>query len=239
MKSTLFPSNNRGHADFGWLKARYSFSFSSYFNEQNLHFGALRVLNDDIVAPASGFGTHPHNNMEIITIPLRGKLRHKDSTGHEGEIQSGEVQVMSAGSGITHSEFNASQNEELNLLQIWIFPEKQNVQPAYNQHKYDPQDLQNKWFTVVGPNGSDNKLTINQNAFLRLAKFEANQEFSLKPTSNEFGQYLFVIDGELQTPEFSLKKRDALGIVNSEEFTFKTLQDAFLLCIEVPMIEHP
>jgi len=170
METILYPEKERGHANHGWLNAKHSFSFANWYNPDKINFGALRVLNDDIVAPKMGFGTHPHDNMEIITIPLRGKLEHKDSMGHTSVITTGEIQVMSAGTGILHSEFNASQREEINLFQIWIFPNKRNVTPRFDQIDINYAKAENNFLQLISPNADDEGSWIHQDAWILINK---------------------------------------------------------------------
>jgi quercetin 2,3-dioxygenase len=230
-----FAAQNRGKADYGWLKTNYSFSFAQYFNPERIHFGALRVLNDDIVAGGAGFDTHPHDNMEIITIPFFGTLRHQDSMGHVEDIKPNEVQVMSAGTGIFHSESNPSKTESVGLFQIWIMPEKRNVEPVYNQTYFDTAQAQNQWQLLVGPNGHpEAKLTINQQAYVSRVFLTAGQSIDYTPQDESYGSYLMVVDGSVNVDGTSLEKRDAAGIINSGTFQVKAITDAYLINIEVP-----
>lgn len=231
METILYPSNERGFADHGWLKAKHTFSFASWYNPEKIHFGALRVLNDDIVAPMMGFGTHPHNDMEIITIPLAGALHHRDSMGHSSTIHSNEVQVMSAGKGIQHSEFNASKTEALNLFQIWIFPNQQSVEPRYDQVEYTLN--LNKWSYLVGPQNGNAATWIHQNAHLSLGEFDQSFEYQVKSPGN--GVFLMLIDGEISIGEQQLLTRDAIGIVNTENININLQQKSKVLVIEVPL----
>jgi redox-sensitive bicupin YhaK (pirin superfamily) len=237
MKTIFHSSGSRGRADHGWLKAKHSFSFASYFNPAKVHFGALRVLNDDIVMPSMGFGTHPHDNMEIITIPLKGAVKHKDSTGTEGVIHAGDVQIMSAGSGIFHSEYNASSHEILNLLQIWIFPKMENIQPRYAQKTFDKHERINKIQTVVSPEKNAESLWINQDAFLSLSYVEAGKKVNYQNFMKENGIYLFVINGKVKLDGRELSERDAIGISEVANFDVEAIENTELLFIEVPMIE--
>ncbi len=236
---TLHKSETRGYANHGWLNARHSFSFANYYNPERMHFGVVRVLNDDIVAPAMGFGTHPHDNMEIITIPLRGSLRHKDSMGNEAIIQENEVQIMSAGTGIQHSEFNASREKDINLLQIWLFPKQKNVMPRYDQRSFLPADRINQLQTVVAPLGSDEEkadaIGIHQDAWFSLGTLKEGIEktYSVKKTGN--GVYAFVIEGSVTVNGQPLSKRDALGISDINTLTIKAETDAEILLMDVPM----
>ncbi len=177
MKKTIHRADTRGHADHGWLNAHHSFSFANYYNPERIRFGTLRVLNDDIVQPGEGFGTHPHDNMEIVTIPLKGELAHKDNTGNKEVIRPGEVQIMSAGSGLTHSEFNNSKTDEINLLQIWVFPKEKNIKPRYGQKVFKPEDRKNKIKTVVSPKDSD-ALWITQDSYFSLASLDKDKKVS-------------------------------------------------------------
>ena len=237
--TVLHKSATRGRANHGWLDARHSFSFAGYYNPERMHFGVLRVLNDDIVAPAMGFGTHPHDNMEIITIPLRGALRHRDSMGNEAVIEQNEVQIMSAGTGIQHSEFNASRQNDINLLQIWLFPKYKNVTPRYAQRSFRPEDRVNMLQTVVAPLGSDEEkaeaIGIHQDAWFSLGTLKEGVEkaYSLKKEGN--GVYIFVIEGSVTVNEQPLSKRDALGLWDIESVTIKADSDAEILIMDVPM----
>lgn len=235
MKKILHRSNTRGHANHGWLNAHHSFSFASYYDPEKVHFGLLRVLNDDIVAPGVGFGTHPHDNMEIITIPLSGSLAHKDSMGTSSVIMSGEVQIMSAGTGITHSEFNASKSEEVNLLQIWVFPKEKNIEPRYDQKKYLPEQIENKIYTIVSPDKSSETMWINQDAYFSLSKPKKGSSIQYRIHKKDNGVYIFIIDGKVKVAGEELEKRDGLGLTEVEELSIEALHDTFILLIEVPM----
>jgi redox-sensitive bicupin YhaK (pirin superfamily) len=235
MKKIIHRAEDRGFADHGWLKAAHSFSFGSYYNPAKSHFGLLRVLNDDIVAAGMGFGTHGHNNMEIVTIPLRGTLAHKDSLGSAGTIEYGEVQIMSAGSGIQHSEFNGSATDEVNLLQIWVFPKQRNISPRYDQKRFDPAKGLNKFQTLVSPVKDEHSMWINQDAYFSLGDFERGMTFHYKVNITGNGVYLFVIDGEVEVDGELLSRRDAIGIMETEVVQIDVKADAKLLAIEVPM----
>jgi redox-sensitive bicupin YhaK (pirin superfamily) len=235
-KFILHPASERGHANHGWLNARHSFSFASWQNPDKVHFGALRVLNDDIVAPGMGFGTHPHDNMEIITIPLKGDLEHKDSMGNIGLIRENEIQMMSAGSGITHSEYNPNKDREVNLLQIWIFPKERNITPRYNQIRLDPEDRKNKFHQVISPDGNPLGMNINQNAFFQLTSLDANTTLDYKIQLPGNGVYAFLISGEIKVNNnYNLYQRDAIGLWETDHIQFTALKDTELLLIEVPM----
>lgn len=235
MKTVFHKAADRGRADYGWLKANYYFSFSQYHNPEKVHFGLLRVLNDDTVAPASGFPTHPHNNMEIVTIPLKGALQHKDSTGGQGIIKAGDVQIMSAGSGVQHSEFNPSKEEAVNLFQLWVFPKQKNITPRYDQRTFDEKERINKWQIVVSPNQEDNALWINQDARFALTKLEAGQSINYKNAFAGNGVYLVVINGAIKIGDINLQKRDALGIYDTDSFIISANETSEILAIEVPM----
>ena len=236
MKTVFHPENSRGHADHGWLLAKHSFSFASWQNRERMNFGALRVLNDDSIAGGKGFGQHPHDNMEIITIPLEGALRHEDSMGHSEVIHAGEVQVMSAGSGVYHSEFNASPSEKITLFQLWIFPNKQQVKPRYDQISYDFNDAKDKFLQLVSPNKDDAGTWIYQNAWISIVDLshEHSLNYSLHLPNN--GVYIIAIEGEHQIGEQTLNKRDAIGISECETIHINNIQSGRLLLVEVPMI---
>jgi redox-sensitive bicupin YhaK (pirin superfamily) len=235
MKTLLHKASERGSADYGWLKPNYYFSFSQYYHPEKIHFGLLRVLNDDWIAGGGGFPTHPHDNMEIVTIPFTGALQHKDSTGGEGIIQSGDIQIMSAGTGVQHSEFNASETEPVSLFQIWVFPKKRNITPRYDQRRFDENERNNKWQTVVSPLENDHALWINQDARFSLAKLSAGKELVYNNAFNGNGVYLVVINGSVKINDMMLSRRDALGIYETDNFTVNAAEDSELLAIEVPM----
>ena len=237
MKTKLFEANSRGNADHGWLKANFSFSFGNYYNPERVQFGMLRVLNDDTIAGGMGFGTHPHANMEIITIPLEGGLKHRDSMGNEGVIRFGEVQVMSAGTGIQHSEMNASQNDTAKTLQLWVFPDEEDVTPRYDQKSFDIENQINKFVTIVSPKDKNdgNALWVYQQTFFNLGIFEKDTSITYKVNIPENGVYLFLIEGEIEVENQILKTRDAMGIIDFEQFEIKINSKSKILLIEVPM----
>ena len=237
MKTKLFEANSRGNADHGWLKANFSFSFGNYYNPERVQFGMLRVLNDDTIAGGMGFGTHPHANMEIITIPLEGGLKHRDSMGNEGVIRFGEVQVMSAGTGIQHSEMNASQNETAKTLQLWVFPDEEDVIPRYDQKSFDIENQINTFVNIVSPKDKNdgNALWVYQQTFLNLGIFEKDTSISYKVNIPENGVYLFLIEGEIEVDNQILRTRDAMGIIDFEQFEIKINSKSKILLIEVPM----
>lgn len=235
MKSIIHRAESRGNANHGWLKAHHSFSFAGWFNPERISFGALRVLNDDIIAPGAGFPTHPHENMEIITIPLSGVLEHKDSLGNVAQINTGEVQVMSAGTGVTHSEYNASSTEELKLFQIWLFPNKQNVKPRYDELKLNLADRQNKFQQILSPSKDDDGVWIHQNAWMHLISMDNNMQKEYRLKSEENGVYIIVVKGEIEIDTEILKDRDAIGINETDHLTIRSINDSEVLLIEVPM----
>lgn len=235
MKTVLHSSQSRGHADRGWLNAYHTFSFADYYDPARVHFGALRVLNDDTIAGGHGFPTHPHDNMEIITIPLAGALAHRDSMGHAGVIGQGEVQVMSAGTGLTHSEANARPDETLQLLQIWLFPKTKNVAPRYQQIALQTENLHNHWLQIVSPLEGDAGAWIHQDAWFHLGHFDAGQEtvYALKNEAN--GLYVFVIEGQVEVGGQTLARRDGLAITQAASVEFRISQNSEILLMEVPL----
>jgi len=235
MKKVVHLANERGFADHGWLKAAHSFSFAQYYDPAKVHFGLLRVLNDDIVAPGMGFGMHGHDNMEIVTIPLKGILAHKDSLGSEGTITAGEVQIMSAGSGIRHSEFNGSASEAVNLLQIWVFPKERNIEPRYDQKRFDTELAQNRFQILVSPSEDEGALWINQNAVFAKGFFKSGGTYNYQIKHPGNGAYVFVIEGFIKLDQQLLARRDAVGVYDAERFDFEVKEDAQVLVIEVPM----
>ena len=234
-KTTLHKANTRGHADHGWLKANHSFSFANYQDPSRMHFGVLRVLNDDSVAPGQGFGRHPHDNMEIITIPLEGALEHQDSMGHREVIQSGDVQVMSAGTGITHSEYNASKDKFVKLLQIWVFPKLHNVTPRYGQATFKKEDRINKFQQIVSPGPTAEGLWIHQDAWFHLGALQKGfqTKYTVKKEGN--GVYAFMIEGDATINGVSLNKRDGLGISDTGKLSILADSNAEILLMDVPM----
>ena len=235
MKTILHKADTRGRANHGWLDSYHTFSFAGYHEPARVHFGMLRVLNDDIVKGGRGFGQHPHDNMEIISIPLKGSLEHGDNTGGHGIIQSGEVQIMSAGSGLEHSEKNASAQEEVNFLQIWVFPKERNITPRYDQKAFSAEDRQNKFQTVVSPEKNSGGLWINQDAWFHLGNLQKNSatEYAVKKTGN--GVYAFIIEGDVTINGQKLNKRDGFGVWDTDRITITAENDAEVLLIEVPM----
>ena len=235
MKKILHKANTRGHIDFEWLKTNHTFSFGSYYNPERINFGMLRVLNDDFVAGGQGFGTHPHNDMEIVSIPLIGTLAHKDSTGTEEVIVPNEVQVMSAGTGILHSEYNHSKYKEINFLQLWIFPDKKGHKPRYDQKSFNPEERKNKLLKIVSPDKNNGNLWLNQDAYLSMTDLEKNKSINYKLHTSGNGVYIFLIEGNISVEEETLSKRDGIGIWETDEISMKANQDSQILLIEVPM----
>lgn len=235
MKKTIYRSEDRGKANYGWLNTKYSFSFSYYYNPDMMNFGMLRVLNDDIVAPGMGFGTHPHNNMEIITIVLDGALEHKDSMGTGAVIHKDEVQVMSAGSGITHSEFNPSKDEPVNLLQLWIFPKEKNIKPRYDQKAFPSEERKNNLVTAVSGLNKDGSLYIHQNAEIKLGYFQKDKTLEYQLNNPGNGVYIFLIEGYTVIEDEAIFKRDAIGISDTDKIKMNFLDDTKFVLIEVPM----
>ena len=235
MKKTFHPSAARGEANHGWLHAKHSFSFAQFFNPERIQFGALRVLNDDVIAPGMGFGTHPHNNMEIITIPLEGALEHKDSMDNIGVVAVDEIQVMSAGTGVSHSEYNKNKDQPLNLLQLWVLPNKQNVAPRYDQKNIKSLKKTNALYPVITPNHDAAGMWIHQDAWFHLGDFnqKTTVPYSLHKQGN--GVYAFMIEGRASIEGESLEKRDALGVWETESFSITAEENSRILLVEVPM----
>ena len=237
MKTTLYRASSRGHAYHGWLEARHTFSFANYYDPNRIHFGALRVLNDDIIAGGEGFGTHPHDNMEIITIPLYGDLEHKDSMGHTGIIRAGEVQVMSAGSGLTHSEYNANADKPINLFQIWVFPDKKNVEPRYDQKAFDFLHNKNQLVQIVGPKqDAAEGLWIHQNAWFSIGSFDKGQSFDYPLKKKGNGVFAMVVEGEFTIEGQKLHHRDGFGISDIDNIKITAdSENARILLMDVPI----
>lgn len=235
MKTVLYKAGTRGHANHGWLDSYHTFSFAGYYDPQRVHFGALRVLNDDTVAGGQGFGTHPHDNMEIVSIPLSGSLRHKDSMGNTAVITEGEVQVMSAGTGVYHSEHNNSASEEVRFLQIWVFPDTKNVEPRYDQIKVSDIATHNAFYQVVSPNAGEQGVWVHQQAWFHLGSFDAgvSTAYQFKKPGN--GLFVFVLEGTVEVNGELLERRDGLGISDTTEIKLTAGTDARVLLMEVPM----
>jgi hypothetical protein len=235
MKKIIHKAASRGYADHGWLRSYHTFSFASYQNSERMNFGMLRVLNDDVVQPEMGFGTHPHRNMEIISIPISGALSHTDSIGNKRSIEVGEVQVMSAGTGLKHSEFNDSKIDAVNFLQLWIIPEIENITPYYNQKIFEALERKNKFQVLVSPKDKQvvGSLPINQQGYISMIDLDKGFEtaYNLKN-----GVYFFLIEGEVLIEDENLEKRDAIGIIEKDKVYIKANKSSKLLVIDVPMI---
>lgn len=239
MKTIVHKAVSRGFANHGWLQASHSFSFANYYDPERLQFGALRVLNDDIIAPKMGFGTHPHDNMEIITIPLKGVLKHRDSMHKEWQsVLPGEVQVMSAGKGIQHSEINGSVDEHLSLFQIWIMPEELNVEPRYDQKRFESEGRKDKIQTLVSSFKEDDQgsLKIHQDALISRIDLNKDVSFNYDLKSEKHGVYIMNIHGNVNVADENIETRDAIGVSETERFLIKANEDSEILLIEVPMI---
>ena len=234
--STIYHENrSRGLAEHGWLISRHTFSFANYYHPQRMNFGLLRVLNDDIVKPSMGFGTHPHDNMEIISIPLSGSLRHRDSMGNTHIISTGEVQIMSAGSGLTHSEYNNSPVEDVNFLQIWVLPKHRDIAPRYDQKVFDAKKRQNRFQLVVSPLHNEETVWINQDAWLSLADIDGAQQIIYEKKRPEHGVYFFVLEGDGAIDGNVMHRRDGLGLEDRANHRILANTDTSILAIEVPL----
>ncbi|WP_418654725.1 pirin family protein [Tenacibaculum soleae] len=235
MNTIIHKAGTRGKANHGWLNSHHTFSFANYHNPDRMNFGVLRVLNDDVVSAGMGFGTHPHQNMEIISIPLEGDLEHKDSMGNVAVIKEGDVQVLSAGTGMTHSEYNKNKDKEVKFLQIWIFPKEKNLTPRYDQVSIREIEKDNAFYQVLSPNKNDEGVWINQDAWFHLGNFtEGNSdEYQIKKEGN--GVYTFILDGEVEIDGKKLSKRDGMGIWDTDSINVKATKDARILLMEVPM----
>lgn len=235
MKTIHHPADSRGNQDHGWLKVNHSFSFANFYDPNKMNFGALRVLNDDTIAAGMGFGTHPHNDMEIITIPLKGDLEHKDSMGYSEVIKEGDIQVLSAGTGIQHSEYNKNSDRPINLLQIWVFPEKKGVNPRYDQISLKNLKKEDEFYQILSPNADDQGVWIHQNAWMHMGEFTDDKEHVYQLKDKRNGVYIFVIEGGAFVDSQNLQKRDALGVWETESIEIKPEKNSKILLIEVPM----
>ncbi len=234
--SVLHKANSRGDANHGWLHSRHTFSFAKYYNPHRMNFGVLRVLNDDIVSGGMGFGTHPHHNMEIISIPLEGDLKHTDNMGNETIIKSGDIQVMSAGTGVAHSEMNANKTEEVKFLQIWVIPNKENVTPRYDQITLNPEDRKDKLQQVLSPNEDDSGVWVHQDAYFNMTDLSKGKAVEYKlntPSTN--GVYAFILKGKANINGQQLEERDGYGVWNIEKLNITAVNDTEILLMEVPM----
>ncbi len=233
--AVLHKAESRGLADHGWLKSYHTFSFANYYNPERVNFGVLRVLNDDTVAPGMGFGTHPHENMEIISIPLEGDLEHRDSMGNTTVIKHGDIQVMSAGTGVKHSEYNKNKDSLVKFLQIWVFPNKKNVTPRYDQITLNVEDRHNKLQQILSPNSEDAGVWIHQNAWFYMGNFDKNFTTDYKVHDKKNGLYVFVLKGNIAVGEQNLETRDGYGIWNFDSVKITSKSDSEILLMEVPM----
>ncbi len=235
MKTKLYPADSRGHADHGWLKTNHSFSFANYYNPERIHFGALRVLNDDWIAAGEGFGRHPHDNMEIITIPFTGAVLHQDSMGNKGVIKPGELQVMSAGSGIFHSEFNDSKVDPLTLFQIWIIPNKKNVTPRYDQITISDLAKKDEFYQILSPNADDQGVWIHQDVWFNMANLSSGKELEYQLQREDSGVFVQLIAGNIEVAGNLLSGRDAIALTETTSVKIKANSEARVLVMEVPM----
>lgn len=235
MNAVIHKAETRGHANHGWLNSHHTFSFANYRNPERMNFGVLRVLNDDVVSAGMGFGTHPHDNMEIISIPLEGDLEHKDSMGNTTVIKEGDVQVLSAGTGVTHSEYNKNKDKEVKFLQIWVFPNKRNITPRYDQISLKDIEKDNEFYQILSPNEEDQGVWINQDAWFHIGKFSKgnSDNYQIKKEGN--GVYAFILDGEVEINGEKLSKRDGMGIWDTDSFQVEASENARVLLMEVPM----
>ncbi|RZL06882.1 MAG: pirin family protein, partial [Pedobacter sp.] len=229
----LHLADSRGVADHGWLKSRHTFSFAGYYEEDRMQFGAIRVLNDDEVSGGQGFGLHPHNNMEIISIPLEGELVHKDSMGNETTIKTGEIQVMSAGTGVKHSEYNKNADAQVKFLQIWVLPNKRNVTPRYDQRTFSAENMHNNLLQILSPNASDNNVWIHQDAWFSIAKFDQGHSVAYNVKKEGNGVYILVLEGSIEVNGQLLNRRDGLGITGEEVMSINAVSNTQFLLMDV------
>lgn len=231
----IHRAETRGHANHGWLDTNHTFSFANYHNPERMHFGVLRVLNDDHVEAGKGFGTHPHNNMEIISIPLHGDLEHRDSMGNKSTIRQGDVQVMSAGTGVQHSEYNPNGDKAVKFLQIWLFPKEKNVEPRYDQMSFSPEDRKNQLQQVLSPNPDDEGVWIHQDAWFHMGALDkgSRADYNVKKSGN--GVYAFILEGRVNINGQELKRRDGMGVWDTAKLDIEAADDAEVLLMEVPM----
>lgn len=236
MKKVIHRADTRGYANHGWLKSHHTFSFANYYDPNRIHFGALRVLNDDAVKGGMGFGAHPHDNMEIVSIVLDGALEHRDNTGKQEVIRKNDVQIMSAGTGVVHSEFNASKTEDVSFLQIWVIPAERNVTPRYDQKTFDPAARENALQVVVSPDKTADALWLHQDTWFTLGKFDAGKTLDITPKAAGIGSYLFLLSGEVKVDGEVLQTRDAIGLSEYDKANIEVLKPAEFLLIDVPML---
>ncbi len=235
MQYTIHRANERGSASHGWLNSRFSFSFAEYHNPKRMGFGALRVINDDIIEPSGGFGMHPHRDMEIVTIVLKGSLDHKDSQGNHGITTAGQIQYMSAGSAIEHSEYNPSDDETVELFQIWIHPHTKGLPPRYEQRDFSDLDSHNRWAVIISNDGREGSMNIRQDAMILTTRLDAGHTLVCEPSKADHGKLLLVVEGEITVGEYTLKRRDEVQVIGEESFEITARCDAHVLMFEVPM----
>jgi len=236
MSNKIHRASQRGVAEHGWLHSRFSFSFAEYHDFERMGFGVLRVLNDDIIEPNQGFGMHPHNDMEIITVVTKGSLEHRDSEGNHGLINEGEIQYMSAGSGVEHSEFNPSKSEDVELFQIWIHPNVKGAKPLYDQRDFNANGQSNKWLTLVSGDGRGNSMKIRQDALISTTKLDKSKSIDIPLPDDDNGRLLIVIEGSIDIATQVLNKRDEIQITDKEKYTINALEDSHLMLFEVPKL---
>lgn len=236
MKKVIHRADTRGYANHGWLKSHHTFSFANYYDPNRIHFGALRVLNDDVVKGGMGFGAHPHDNMEIVSIVLDGALEHRDNTGKQEVIRKNDVQIMSAGTGVIHSEFNASKTEDVSFLQIWVIPAERNVTPRYDQKTFDPASRENVLQVIVSPDKNGDGLWLHQDAWFSLGKFDAGKTLDITPKAAGIGSYLFLLSGEVKIAGEVLQTRDAIGLSDYDKATIEVIKPAEFLLLDVAML---
>ncbi|MBO9729180.1 MAG: pirin family protein [Chitinophaga sp.] len=236
MKKVIHRADTRGYANHGWLNSHHTFSFANYYDPNRIHFGALRVLNDDVVKGGMGFGAHPHDNMEIVSIVLDGALEHRDNTGKQEVIRKHDVQIMSAGTGVIHSEFNASKTEDVSFLQIWVIPAERNVTPRYDQKTFDPASRENALQVIISPDKSSDALWLHQDAWFSLGKFDAGKTLDIIPKAVGIGSYLFLLSGEIKIADEVLQTRDAIGLSDYDKATIEVIKPAEFLLIDVAML---
>lgn len=235
MEKVVYKADTRGSADHGWLKTNFTFSFAGYYNPERVHFGTLRVFNDDVVAAGEGFGMHPHDNMEIVTIPLSGSLEHRDSEGNRFVVKHGDVQHMSAGKGMMHSEYNPSDSEDVSLLQIWVFPKVKNIDPVYSQKTFDTEEWKDTLVTVVSPEESDNSLKINQDAYFSLGDLSKGKKIDYNVKIKGNGAFIFIIEGDVKVNGELYNKRDSIGIRDTDKVELEAVSNSKVLVIDLPM----
>ncbi|NMA75072.1 MAG: pirin family protein [Bacteroidales bacterium] len=236
MKSIFYKADTRGYANHGWLKTKHTFSFANYFNRDRMHFGLLRVVNDDKVEAGMGFGTHPHENMEIVSIPLKGDLEHMDSMGNKHVIRSGEIQVMSAGTGVTHSEYNANDDRPVEFFQIWVYPREKELKPRYGQTEFDFEKKKNDFTLIVSPDGAEDSLWLYQDVWFSIGLFDKDINTKYNLNKKENGAFIMSIEGEFEVNGTKLERRDAIGLWKTDSVEIKSLsENAKLLIIDVPM----